>query len=207
MHQSSYDKMALFKERFLDSDHSLSILDLGSQDVNGSYRDLFEEKNWRYTGMDMVPGKNVDLVVDNPYCWKELRSCSYDVVVSGQALEHIRYFWVTMLEIFRVLNPGGMCCLLAPSSGPEHRYPVDCWRIYPDGFSGLARFAQMDVLHVETQWQDLGYQDGSDVWHDSMLVGQRPRFSPWIDVKARAKNRLQHLVLSTGLPGDIAAEQ
>ena len=35
----------------------------------------------------MVAGNNVDLVVDNPYCWKELSSCSYDVVVSGQALE------------------------------------------------------------------------------------------------------------------------
>ena len=30
----------------------------------------------------------------------------------------------------------------APSRGPEHRYPNDCWRFYPDGYRALAKYAR-----------------------------------------------------------------
>ena len=200
MHNSSYDKMRFFKDQFLAGKGSLSVLDVGSQDVNGSYKDLFQNENWTYTGADMATGPNVDIVLDNAYRWKEIGSNQVDVVISGQAFEHIEYFWVTMLEVFRVLTPGGICCLLAPSSGPEHRYPVDCWRFYPDGFSALAKFSQLDVLSVSTQWESLGYEDGSDVWHDSILVCRKPEFSRYIAFKAMLKNRIQHAVLARWLP-------
>ena len=64
MHQSSLEKMRGFKEKYLDSrkGESLRILDLGSQDINGSYRPLFDGDCWTYEGVDMSPGKNVDIV-------------------------------------------------------------------------------------------------------------------------------------------------
>ena len=66
MHQSSLEKMSLFCDRYLSAKigDSLQILDLGSQDVNGSYRPLFSEPSWHYVGLDMAAGKNVDVVVD-----------------------------------------------------------------------------------------------------------------------------------------------
>lgn len=199
MHQSSYAKMGSFKEQFLSEKQSLSVLDIGSQDVNGSYKRIFDHKNWKYSGADMVSGSNVDIVLSNAYSWKEIKSNSVDVLISGQAFEHIEFFWVTMLEVFRILVPGGVCCLLAPSSGPEHRYPKDCWRFYPDGFSALAKSAQLDVLVVSTQWESLGYDDGSDQWHDSMLVCQKPKFSYYTNIKAIVKNRVQHRILTWGI--------
>ena len=45
-------------------------------------------------------------------------------------------FWLSFLEIMRVLKPWGICYLNVPSNGPVHEYPVDCWRFYPD--SGIA---------------------------------------------------------------------
>ena len=36
------------------------------------------------------------------YNWKEIANDHYDVVISGQALEHIEFFWVTLGEIVRV---------------------------------------------------------------------------------------------------------
>lgn len=148
----------------------LFILDLGSLDVNGSYRGCFEDSYWTYRGIDMAAGKNVDIVLQDPYHWREIKSDSADVVVSGQAFEHIEFFWLTMLEIARVLKPGGLCCLIAPSGGPEHRYPVDCWRFYPDGFTALARFASLEVLEVYSQNGTTGYPDESDRWQDTVLV-------------------------------------
>ena len=200
MHQSSIDKMTVFHNNHLLSktDEKLQILDLGSQDVNGSYRPIFMQPNWKYIGLDMEAGNNVDIVLNTPYVWKEIASESADVVISGQAFEHMQYIWITILEIARVLKPGGICCILAPSSGPEHRYPMDCWRFYPDGMISLANFAQMDVLEATTQWQDLGDAD-SDAWHDSMLVCRKPDNGMWINKKRDLKRWLRHRTNTIGM--------
>lgn len=175
MHLSSLDKMRYFRDTYLSEkkDIPLKIADLGSMAIAGSYRDLFAPY-WEYTGLDIAPGDNVDQVLSDPYTWLEIPSDSLDVLVSGQAFEHIAYFWKTMREIARVLKPGGLCCIVAPSGGPEHRYPLDCWRFYPDGFRALARYADLEVLEVFTQWEPLGYSDGSDDWADTVLIAQKP---------------------------------
>jgi len=170
----------------------LRILDLGSQDVNGSYRPLFSKHPWEYIGLDMQGGDNVDIILQTPYVWNEVASGSADVLISGQAFEHIEYFWVTMLEVARVLKPNGICCILAPSSGPEHRYPLDCWRFYPDGMVSLARFAQMEVIDATTQWQDMGYTDGSDTWHDSMLICRKPNKGKLRNIQRSVTRWLKH---------------
>ncbi len=69
MHKSSYDKMKQFVDKYLDKDKKLKILDIGSQDVNGSYKELFENDNWTYIGADMCESKNVDFVLKNVYRW------------------------------------------------------------------------------------------------------------------------------------------
>ena len=202
MHQSSLNKMLAFRNKYLGSkrNNQLLILDLGSFDVNGSYREYFDVSPWRYRGLDTISGKNVDIVLKNPYKWTEIRSKSADVILSGQAFEHIEFFWITILEIERALKPGGLCCIIAPSGGFEHRYPVDCWRFYPDGFTAMARFAKLDVLEVSTQWQpDPRYTDDSNVWQDTLLVCQKAglsRFDAW---RQRIKHFLLHRMLILSL--------
>lgn len=176
MHQSSIDKMQSFKEKYLQDKQSekLIIFDLGSQSIGGSYKPIFDSPNWKYCGVDLEAGENVDIVLKNAYSWDEIQSSSVDVLISGQTLEHIEYFWITIMEIVRVLKSGGICCLVAPSSGYEHRYPVDCWRFYPDGMRAIAEFAKLEVLEIFTQWKDEDYADGSNVWHDSVLIARKP---------------------------------
>lgn len=192
MHLSSLENMRLFRDTYLDTmkNSPLHIYDIGSCDVNGSYRDLFAESSWTYCGVDLNPGKNVDLVIENPYHWREIKSKSADVIVSGQAFEHIEYFWLTMLEVYRVLRPGGFCCLIAPSGGPEHRYPVDCWRFYGDGFAALARFASLNLVEVYTERDAARFADGSKIWKDTVFIGRKPDFPFHIACKARIKHLL-----------------
>lgn len=180
MHESSFRRMQAFRDDYLASRQAdrLRVVDIGSQDVNGSYRPLFAQGAWDYVGVDMAAGRNVDVVLRNPYDWRELPSRSADVVVSGQAFEHIEYFWISALEIARVLRPGGICCLIVPSAGPEHRYPVDCWRFYPDGLNAIARFAGLEVLQADTDWAGTG-GEGGDMWHDSVLVARKPAGISW----------------------------
>lgn len=177
MHKHSLDSMAQFRRAYVDArrNEPLVIVDIGSADLNGSYRPLFAHPSWRYIGVDLVPGENVDLVLSDPYRWHELGSGSVDVVVCGQTFEHTEFFWETMLEIARILKPRGLCCIIAPSSGPEHRFPRDCWRIFADGFSAVARYAGLEVLQVQTQWEDLpDYDSESNKWHDSVLIARKP---------------------------------
>ena len=176
MHQSSFENVIRFRDEFMEElrTKKLSILDIGSMDVNGSYREIFNDSSWCYVGADVTPGKNVDVILNNPYRWNSITTESVDVLVSGQAFEHIEYFWLTMLEITRVLRTGGICCLIAPSGGFEHRYPVDCWRFYPDGFKALARFAGLTPLRCSCRQTSGDYTDDSDLWKDTVLVARKP---------------------------------
>lgn len=170
MHTSSYRHMEDLVARYLEPKRGLpqEILDIGSYDVNGSYRPLFETAAWQYLGVDLSPGPNVDKVLESPYRLP-FRSGSVDLVISGQAFEHIKYFWLSWVEMVRVLKPGGMLFLIAPSRGPEHRYPVDCWRFYPDGFQALADYAGLELVEVSTDWEPSPDAD-SAAWGDTVGV-------------------------------------
>ena len=103
MHLSSLEHMRGLVSRYLEPTARLRILDMGSYDVNGSYRPLFEEPNWQYVGVDVEPGPNVDLVLSSPYRLP-LPDENADVVISGQAFEHIEFFWLSWREMVRVLR-------------------------------------------------------------------------------------------------------
>ncbi len=64
--------------------------------------------------MDIQEGPNVDIVVSDIYNWIEIEDSSFDVVISGQAFEHMEFFWKAIKEIERILKPGGLCCIIAP---------------------------------------------------------------------------------------------
>jgi len=168
--------MSAFVRQHLDAGKKLRILDVGSQDVNGSYRALFDHPNWTYIGADQAAGTNVDIVLASRYCWKELEAKSFDVVISGQAFEHMEYFWVAMFEISRVLKQGGLCCIIAPSAGFEHRYPVDCWRFFPDGFRALCAYAYLEYVHGFTESGEQLDQE-SALWKDTVCIARKPRLS------------------------------
>ena len=155
--------MFKLRKHAITKDQRYDVLDVGSCDVNGTYRSLFEDHN--YVGMDVAAGKNVDIVVKDHYNWREIADASFDVVISGQCLEHVEFPWLTVKEAARVLRPGGTFLLIVPSAGPVHRYPVDCYRYYPDGLRALAKWAELTTVHC-------GFGEKSQ-WNDVYLVAQK----------------------------------
>jgi SAM-dependent methyltransferase len=168
VHASSYEHMTDLVQRHLDENERLKIIDIGSYDVNGSYRTLFKSSLWSYVGIDLSAGPGVDIALSSPYEFP-LASESVDLVISGQAFEHVEYFWQTWMEMLRVLRPGGRIFLIAPSRGPEHRYPQDCWRFYPDGYRALASIGNCELLEVSTDWEPHA-DPGSSYWGDTVGV-------------------------------------
>lgn len=175
MHQSSFNKMVFLFEHYLCSTKSTfsTVLDFGSYNVNGTYKSIFPSTHWHYKGIDLQHGPNVDYVPIDPYSWDEIENNSVDLVVSGQALEHCEFPWLIFEETKRVLRNSGKCIFIAPSSGHEHKFPVDCWRIYPDGMKALCKHAGLNVLYCETDWNPKFHQDESHVWKDTALVAEK----------------------------------
>lgn len=56
-------------------------------------------------------------------------SDSYDIVLSGGVIEHVRKVWVWIREVARVCKIGGLVITVAPASWPYHVAPIDCWRL------------------------------------------------------------------------------
>ena len=111
------------------------VLDVGSLDINGSYKPLVKALGMEYTGLDIMPGRNVDIVVQ-PYKFP-MEDGKYDVVISGSTLEHCAHPWELLPEMARVLKPGGLLVIITHWNYPIHRHPVDCWRFLPDGIATL----------------------------------------------------------------------
>ena len=169
MHQSSLRHVEDLLSRY--AIRAGILADIGSMDVNGTYRHLFP--GWRYIGVDMEPGPGVDIVARKPYRYP-LASESVDLVICGQAFEHMEYFWLGWLEICRIVKRGGLIFLLAPSRGPEHRYPVDCWRFYPDSGRALVKWAERNGYRPLLLESFIGAQD-RDLWNDFVAVFARDR--------------------------------
>ena len=78
------------------------ILDIGSKDENGSLRKFTNNKH-EYIGIDMIPGKNVDIVQEDPYVIP-FKNDTFDVVTATSVFEHSSMFWVLANEIFSRAN-------------------------------------------------------------------------------------------------------
>ena len=134
--------------KYLNKENKLNIADIGSFDVNGTYKRFFSNPLWSYTGIDISAGKNVDIVVKE-HDWSNVVNDSYDIVVSGQTLEHVNAPWDWILKIKNICKPGGLIMIIAPWKWVIHRHPVDCWRILPDGMQYLLGVhSGLDVLEV-----------------------------------------------------------
>ena len=134
MHPESYALMDEMLRR--TSCTSADVLDVGSYNVNGTFRPLVEQRGWNYTGLDTVAGPNVDIIAQDPFAFT-FDDDAFDVVLSGSTMEHVTAIWRWVPELVRVLKPGGLLAIHTHWKFPEHRYPVDCWRIMPDGMRYL----------------------------------------------------------------------
>ncbi|MEM1145501.1 MAG: methyltransferase domain-containing protein, partial [Pseudomonadota bacterium] len=108
MHQSSLENMdaccKLYAPRLPDFGiRPLSVLDIGGANVNGSYSDIFCGDEFEYTAADLTLGPGIDLVLDDPYRIP-VDDGQFDLVISGQAFEHVEEFWRLFAEMVRVTN-------------------------------------------------------------------------------------------------------
>jgi SAM-dependent methyltransferase len=155
-----------FFELYASGTHGLTIVEIGSLDINGSLRSVAPPGN-EYLGLDVAEGKGVDVVVD-PYSLP-LKNDTVDICISSSCFEHAEFFWLSFNEILRILKPQGIFYLNAPSNGAFHRHPVDCWRFYSDSGIALQNWGRKNGYRVVLLESFVGSQK-DDEWNDFVAI-------------------------------------
>lgn len=188
MHPSALNYGKLFFDLYCSDLSNVTVVDIGAQNVNGSLKDVCPE-SIKYIGVDFVVGNGVDIVLDDPYKLP-FEDDSLDIVVCSSCLEHSQFFWLLFLEIVRTLKSDGLIYLNAPSNGSFHRYPVDCWRFYPDSGHALVAWANKEGYPLALLESFIGDQSKSNIkdgaaWHDFVAI-----FVKSTEIEHKYKNRI-----------------
>ncbi len=90
MHSEAYDWLSRQSQLVTSN---LRMLEVGSRNINGSARTLFEPKASVYIGVDVVDGEGVDFVGDlgNPMTlgvFSQVYGSDFDVIICTETLEH-----------------------------------------------------------------------------------------------------------------------
>jgi SAM-dependent methyltransferase len=88
-----------------------------------------------HIGCDIRPGHGVDQIEDVHHL--SFADESVGTVIALETLEHVADPIRAVLEMHRVLRPGGILAISSLMFFPIHEHPADYWRFTPQGFELL----------------------------------------------------------------------
>tara|TARA_B100000161_G_C33482399_1_gene383171 strand:+ start:280 stop:984 length:705 start_codon:yes stop_codon:yes gene_type:complete len=169
MHISALNSFIDFKNTYLkNQNNEIKIVEIGSQSINENIKEHLN-KNHKYIGVDIVEGNNVDIVLEDPYKLP-FEKDTIDVVISISTFEHTEFFWLSYLEILRVLKPTGLFFLNVPSNSKYHRHSTDNWRFYPDSSKALESWGHRNNFKPKVLEHFTNYENGRDIWNDYVSI-------------------------------------
>jgi hypothetical protein len=125
------------------------VLEVGSMNVHGSPRKVYPHYE-SYTGIDMRPGPDVDMVMNAHDLKKNFKENSFDTVINMNLLEHDDKFWLTVEGVNYVLKSGGYQIFCVPYFAyPEHNHPDDFWRMSESAVKKVI-LEGYDTLHLKS---------------------------------------------------------
>ncbi len=167
MHPTAMSNGTRFFDTYVAKMSAPTIVEIGSQNVNGSLREVCPA-GAQYIGLDFVDGEGVDVVLSDPYRIP-FDAETADAIVCSSCFEHSEMFWLVFLEALRILKPGGVFYLNVPSNGTFHRYPVDCWRFYPDSGHAMVTWARRNGFRP-LLLESYTARQHADIWNDFVAV-------------------------------------
>lgn len=93
------------------------VLEIGSLDINGSVRSMFD--NCEYIGLDVAAGPGVDVVAQGQDY--DAPDGSFDTVICCEVMEHNPHWVETFENMIRLCRPGGLIIMSCGGAGrAEH---------------------------------------------------------------------------------------
>jgi SAM-dependent methyltransferase len=139
-------------QRFVAKVNALAaprIVELGSRARSGNIYTSGFGHGINYTGVDILPGENVDLVADAHELASHLEADTYDAIFSISVFEHLAMPWKVVIEANKILKMGGLVFVATHPTWPPHERPWDFYRYSKHGmsvlFNALAGFEIVDV--------------------------------------------------------------
>ena len=131
----------------------MKVLEIGPNAFPSTFQRLSEEVSVAcWDTLDMYANSNLTYQNSHEYNF-QIQSDSYDVVLSGQVIEHVKKPWIWIPELARITKPGGFIATIGPVSWTYHEVPVDCWRIYPEGMRAL--YEEAGLTTILSCWESL----------------------------------------------------
>jgi SAM-dependent methyltransferase len=124
-----------------------TVLDIGAESTSNSK--YFSKA--KYVSQDIVQNQNnnIDYVFDICTDTGIINAESVDVILCTQVMEHLTDPESALIEMYRVLKPGGKVFLTTHMAFEEHMVPNDYWRFTEFGIRLLAKQAKFTVNHFE----------------------------------------------------------
>lgn len=145
MHAAAHDYAAQFA-----TDDKITVIDVGSRDINGTVRALFP--NAKYTGVDIVDGNGVDVAADAAV-WAPKKPV--DLVVCLEMLEHCAVWRDVIRNIHdTMLKSSGRIVVTAANLSRAPHSGVDGGQVRPDEF-----YENIDPVDLENVLIDAGFWD------------------------------------------------
>ena len=117
MHIEAREFTLFVKQLLHDFFIKKKVLDVGSGDINGNNRFLFE--HCEYNGNDVIQANNVTIVSktkDLPF-----ENNTFDTIISTECFEHDPEYKQSFAKIYNMLKPDGLFCFTCASTNrPEH---------------------------------------------------------------------------------------
>ena len=113
MHPEAKDFTIFVKSIVKDYFINKNVLDVGSGDINGNNRFLFE--NCKYEGNDVISAPNVTIISktkDLPFT-----DNTFDTIVSTECFEHDPEYKDSFLKIYKMLKQDGLFFFTCASTG------------------------------------------------------------------------------------------
>lgn len=130
----------------------LKILEIGPAGHPTAYQKIINDSNLIWHTADFldstyIDGANTSLTykISDPYNYP-IEDGVYDIVLSGQVIEHVEDVWGWVAELKRIVKPGGYIITINPVSWPYHEAPIDCWRIFPMGIKNIAERNGLEIV-------------------------------------------------------------
>ncbi len=114
-----------------------TLLEVGSRARSAVVRRDFAPAGWDYVGLDVMAGRNVDVVGDAHELSRVFPSRRFDAVMSLSVLEHLLMPWKFVVELNRVLNIGAVGLFTTHQCWPMHDQPWDFWRFSDRAWDSL----------------------------------------------------------------------
>jgi SAM-dependent methyltransferase len=124
---------------------NIKVLELGPDKFPSTYQSIIDDKSIEWDTIDINKHPNLKYCALDEYSYP-IDSESYDIVLSGQVLEHVKKVWIWIKELARVCKRGGLIITINPVSWIYHEVPVDCWRVFPEGMKALYEEADLEII-------------------------------------------------------------